>query len=91
MDKGRDQERYLLGGPNWTFQEFFGRLSRVAKQGPPRLKLPDKLARAGWTKRTLEPGDQITVSGTPHTGGSHILQIRQRVGPDGSARPSVRG
>jgi hypothetical protein len=51
------------------------------------LTAPNKLARAGWTKRTLEPGDQITISGTPHKGGSHILQIRQLAGPDGKDLP----
>jgi hypothetical protein len=27
------------------------------------------------------------VSGTPHKGGSHILQIRKLVAPDGKALP----
>ena len=44
---------------------------------------PNKLARAGWTKRTLEPGDHIVVSGTPHKDGSHVIQIRKLVAPDG--------
>ena len=51
------------------------------------LTAPNKLARAGWTKRTLSPGDQITVSGTPHKGGSHILQVRKLVAPDGRELP----
>jgi hypothetical protein len=51
------------------------------------LTAPNKLARAGWNKRTLEPGDKITISGTPHKGGSHILQIRKLVGPDGKELP----
>ena len=51
------------------------------------LTAPNKLARAGWTKRTLVPGDQITIAGTPHKGGSHILQIRKLAGPDGKALP----
>jgi hypothetical protein len=51
------------------------------------LTAPNKLARAGWTKRTLNPGDTITVSGTPHKSGSHILQIRKLVGPDGKELP----
>lgn len=51
------------------------------------LTAPNKLARAGWTKRTLNPGDQITIAGTPHKGGSHILQIRRLAGPDGKALP----
>ena len=51
------------------------------------LTAPTKLARAGWTKLTLKPGDQIEVSGTPHKGGSHILQIRKLVAPDGKDLP----
>jgi hypothetical protein len=51
------------------------------------LTAPNKLARAGWTKMTLKPGDQIEVTGTPHKGGSHILQIRKLVAPDGKALP----
>lgn len=51
------------------------------------LTAPNKLARAGWTKTTLKPGDQIEVTGTPHKGGSHILQIRKLVAPDGKALP----
>lgn len=51
------------------------------------LTAPNKLARAGWTKRTLNPGDQITIGGRPHKGGSHILQIQMLVGPDGKELP----
>jgi dihydroflavonol-4-reductase len=42
MKKGRAGERYLLGGPNWTFQEFLARLGRAAEVGGPRFKLPSK-------------------------------------------------
>lgn len=51
------------------------------------LTAPNKLARAGWTKRTLKPGDTIAIAGTPHKGGSHILQIRKLAGPDGKDLP----
>ena len=51
------------------------------------LTAPNKLARAGWTKRTLKPGDTIAISGTPHKGGNHILQIRKLAGPDGKDLP----
>ena len=51
------------------------------------LTAPNKLARAGWTKKTLEPGDRIVVSGTPHKDGQHVLQIRKLVGPDGKELP----
>lgn len=51
------------------------------------LTAPNKLARAGWTKRTLNPGDKITVTGVPHKSGQHILQIRKLAGPDGKELP----
>jgi dihydroflavonol-4-reductase len=44
MARGRVGERYLLGGPNWTFSEFFGRLERVSKVDAPKLRLPKAFA-----------------------------------------------
>jgi len=56
MAAGRDSEHrlehYLLGGPNWSFAEFFGRLERLTKIPAPRLRLPAGLAR--WGARALE-------------------------------------
>lgn len=49
LDRGRDGERYLMGGPNWTTAEFFGRLARVAKVRGPWLKLSPRLSRWGAT------------------------------------------
>ena len=74
MERGRAGERYLLGGPNWTFREFFGRLERVAKQGGPRLRLPPRLARAGASllERAYRaagkepPVDRISVEMSEH-------------------------
>jgi dihydroflavonol-4-reductase len=47
MDQGRAGQRYLLGGPNWSAKEFFGRLERAAKVRGPRLRLPGKLSKLG--------------------------------------------
>ncbi len=44
MERGRPGQRYLLGGPNWTFAEFFGRLERASKVRGPRLTLPSRVA-----------------------------------------------
>ena len=44
---GRPGERYLLGGPNWTFQEFFGRVARIADVSQPRVRLPSNVTRWG--------------------------------------------
>ena len=40
MERGRPGERYLLGGYNWTFAEFFNRLARQTKLPAPWLKAP---------------------------------------------------
>ena len=39
MEKGRPGERYLLGGHNMTFAEYFDRMERLSKQYSPRVKL----------------------------------------------------
>jgi len=51
------------------------------------LTAPNKLARAGWSKKTLQPGDKITVTGTPHKDGNKVLQIKKLIGPDGKELP----
>jgi Family of unknown function (DUF6152) len=51
------------------------------------LTAPNKLSRAGWTKRTLVPGDEITITGTPHKEGNHILQVRKLIAPGGKDLP----
>jgi dihydroflavonol-4-reductase len=74
LDKGRPGERYLLGGPNWTMKEFFGRLGRVANVAPPRLKLPAKWNKWGaslveelYRHRGKEPPvDRISVEMADH-------------------------
>ncbi len=47
LDKGRHQERYLLGAANWTVSEFFGRLERLSGVSAPMLKVPKSMAIAG--------------------------------------------
>jgi hypothetical protein len=47
------------------------------------LTTPTKLARGGWTKNTLNPGDTITVSGQVTKSGKHSIWIRNLIGPDG--------
>jgi hypothetical protein len=49
------------------------------------LTAPNKLARAGWTKHSLNPGDKIEVSGFVGKYGGHSLWIRKLIGPDGQA------
>ncbi len=47
------------------------------------LTAPNKLARAGWTKHSLNPGDQITVTGPVGKYGGHSIWIQKLIGPDG--------
>jgi len=49
------------------------------------LTAPNKLARAGWTKHSLNPGDQITIGGFAGKYGGHSLWIRKLIGPDGQS------
>lgn len=44
-EKGKRGERYLLGGPNWEFSEFFSRLARVSDVRAPAASIPDGAAR----------------------------------------------
>lgn len=47
LDRGKHQEKYLLGAENMTFEQFFGRLARLSGVSAPMLKVPKKLAMAG--------------------------------------------
>ncbi len=52
MERGKAGERYLLGGPNWTFQKFFERLERLTGIAAPRIKSPGKLGL--WGARWID-------------------------------------
>jgi hypothetical protein len=45
---------------------------------------PNYLGRRGWTKRTLQPGDQITVTYRPLKDGSHGGSFMSAKRPDGT-------
>jgi len=47
LERGRPGERYLLGGANMTFAEFFGRLSRLSGVPAPAMRLPSAVNVAG--------------------------------------------
>jgi hypothetical protein len=47
------------------------------------MTAPNKLARAGWTKSTLKPGDGITITGRPGRNDAHAMHIMQIVMADG--------
>ena len=41
------------------------------------LTAPNKLARGGWTQRTLKPGDKLQISGQAARNGGHSIRIRE--------------
>jgi dihydroflavonol-4-reductase len=47
LERGRPGERYLLGGANMSFRDFFGRLERLSGVAAPRVALPSKVNVAG--------------------------------------------
>ena len=44
---------------------------------------PQRLYRAGWNTKTLQPGDEISVTCAPAKDGSKICSVRRLVGPGG--------
>ncbi|HEY6290641.1 MAG TPA: NAD-dependent epimerase/dehydratase family protein [Terriglobia bacterium] len=55
MRAGRPGERYLLGGVNWTFREFIGKVAAAARRRVPRLQpsLRMSLASTRMLRRLL--------------------------------------
>lgn len=50
---------------------------------------PNHLVRAGWTKNTLRPGEQVTITGLPMKRGARSMWIRKIVKSDGTELPLV--
>lgn len=44
---------------------------------------PSEMNRAGWTKETLKPGDEVTMTGRPGKYGQRIMWLEFLVTPDG--------
>lgn len=74
MKQGKHGERYLLGGANWSFKKFLGRLERLTKTPAPNFSLPSRLAVAGarvvhdlWRQWNLSsPVEPATVEMAEH-------------------------
>ncbi|MDH3494429.1 MAG: NAD-dependent epimerase/dehydratase family protein [Acidobacteriota bacterium] len=43
-DKGKHQEKYLIGAENMTFERFFGRLERLSGVSAPSLRVPKSIS-----------------------------------------------
>jgi hypothetical protein len=56
----------------WEVKDAAGNLQRWAGE----RSGPNSMARnAGWTSRTIKPGDQVTISGQPSKNGSPTMAI----------------
>src|SRR5579864_8029808 len=44
---------------------------------------PNNLARAGWTRDSLKPGDVITIVGNRLKDGSKVMRLQKIIFPDG--------
>ena len=51
------------------------------------LTAPNKLARGGWSKNTLQAGDQIRITGRAARNDGHSVAINEIIMPDGEAIP----
>jgi Family of unknown function (DUF6152) len=47
------------------------------------MTTPNMLARRGWNKEVLKPGDQLTITGNRSKDGSTSMRVQKVVFPDG--------
>jgi hypothetical protein len=45
---------------------------------------PNNLARAGWNRESLKPGDQVTIIGNRLKDGSNVLRLQKIIFADGT-------
>lgn len=51
------------------------------------MTAPNKMARGGWTKQTLLPGDEIRITGRSARNSGHSVVINEIIMPDGESIP----
>ena len=51
------------------------------------MTAPNKMARGGWTKQTLQPGDAIRITGRSARNGGHSVVINEIIMPNGESIP----
>jgi hypothetical protein len=54
-----------------------------AEQWHAEVVAPAEMTRAGWTRDTIKPGDQVTLTGRPGKNAQHIMWLQYLVTPDG--------
>jgi dihydroflavonol-4-reductase len=74
LTRGAPGQRHLLGGANLTFEEFFGRLSRLSGVAAPGVRLPTSLNLAGV--RLLERWHAARGTETPID--AHSVEMGER-------------
>jgi Family of unknown function (DUF6152) len=52
---------------------------------------PVQMLRAGWTRESVKPGDEVTVTGLPGKHGVHIMWLEYLVTPDGQKLSRDKG
>jgi len=55
------------------------------------LTSPNNLARVGWTRRSLQMGEQVTITGFPAKNSANSMWIRRIVKSDGTELPTGIG
>lgn len=55
------------------------------------LTSPNNLARVGWTRRSLQLGEQVTISGFPAKNSANTMWIRRIVKANGTELPTRIG
>lgn len=56
-----------------------------------QLTSPNNLARVGWTRRSLQMGEQVTITGYPAKNSANSMWIRRIVKSDGTELPTGIG
>ena len=56
-----------------------------------QLTSPNNLARVGWTRRSLQMGEQVTITGYPAKNSANTMWIRRIVKSDGTELPTGIG
>jgi dihydroflavonol-4-reductase len=61
LDRGRERESYILGGPNIRLAEALAISARLGARRPPRLRMPTRLLRAA----SRLPAPVLAAAGVP--------------------------
>jgi hypothetical protein len=66
----------------------------VAENWSGTITAPNRLARGGWTKNTLQPGDEVQIRGEIARNGGHSIRVREIImvatGESLSLRETIR-